>query len=131
MEKITNTSKCLCDEEFDQNGLQIHCLTFHEKKTNSVDGKQNQYKCDSCDKLFSRKEYVKIHVDAVHKGLKKHKCEPCNKSFSQAAHLKKHIHTVHEGHKDFKCESFGKSFTHTQSLKKHIFAVNHFLKQEL
>ena len=109
MEKITNKSKCnLCDEELDQNGLQIHYVTCHEKITSPTDGKQKKYKCDSCNKLFSTKKYVKMHVNAVHKGLRMYNCEPCGKSFSQAGDLKRHIHTIHEGHKDNKCESCGK-----------------------
>ena len=39
-------------------------------------------KCPVCDKTFSRKNYVKLHVKTVHEGQKTHRCEVCDNSFT-------------------------------------------------
>ena len=67
------------------------------------------YKCESCGKSFTGKQYLKIHIHTIHEGHKDHNCESCGKSFSQAGNLKKHIHTIHQGHKKYKCEYCDKS----------------------
>ena len=70
-----------------------------EKKPLSKDEFSNNedYKCESCGKSFSRLDNLKRHMHTVHEGRKDSKCE--DKSFTEAESLKKHIHTVHEGQK--------------------------------
>ena len=48
-------------------------------------------------KTFSSGRSLKINV---HEGHKDYNCESCSKSFSRADYLKKHIHAVHGGNKD-------------------------------
>ena len=59
---------------------------------------------------------MKIHIHIIHEGQKDYKCETCDKLFSEGASLKRHIHTIHEGDKDehqekHNCEICGRSFT--------------------
>ena len=53
-----------------------------------------------------------------------HKCESCGKAFSRSDHLKRHIKTIHEGHRNYKCNSCGKSFTQSDHLKYHIKKIH-------
>ena len=66
----------------------MHIKSVHEKVKN--------YKCDICDKAFSRYGALKIHVNSVHEELKNHKCDLCDKAYSQLCQLKLHIKNVHE-----------------------------------
>ena len=97
-------------------------------------------KCDSCGKIFSRKEHLKRHVKTVHEGIKiraspgvkkeqqDHICHHCGKNFARPESLKTHIYTIHEGHRDFKCEKCFKTFTQAPALKKHIQVVHEGIK---
>ena len=82
------------------------------------------YKCDICEKLFSRPNILKKHIHVVHYKHKDHKCEYCEKLFSRSNSLKRHIRGVHNGHKDHKCEYCGKSFSRAFNLKRHIDKVH-------
>ena len=68
-------------------------------------------KCDMCGKFFSQTKSLKRHIHTIHESHKDYKCHSCDKSFSQPGDLKRHIYIVHEGHKDFNCESCGKSYS--------------------
>ena len=54
------------------------------------------YKCDFCEKSFSKPNNLKIHIDSVHKKVRNHKCDMCDKTFFLKTGLKVHINTVHE-----------------------------------
>ena len=54
--------------------------------TSFVDGplvhdKKKAHKCEFCDKSLSTANYLKIHVESIHFGLKNQSCEICSKSF--------------------------------------------------
>ena len=68
---------------------------------------------------------IRIHED--------YKCESCDKAFTRPDSLRNHIHTIHEGNKDYKCKSCGKSISHAGDLKRHILRTHgrHFLNQEI
>ena len=48
------------------------------------------------------------------------KCQRCNKTFTKDRNLKRHIYVVHEGHKDFLCELCQKFFGFKQLLERHM-----------
>ena len=87
--------KCyVCNENFDQYGLELHYATTHafEEET---DKSQDNNRCEQCDKCFTRKDNLNRHIKKIHKGRKNHECEYCGKSFSQGINLKDHIKRVH------------------------------------
>ena len=45
------------------------------------------YSCDICDKIFSNRFNLKIHVKNVHGKVKEHICNLCKKSFGQNKNL--------------------------------------------
>ena len=65
------------------NTVKSHIKDIHKITTN--------YKCDLCDKDFSRPSGLTLHIKNVHKGLKNYKCHICGKGFSQSGQIKIHI----------------------------------------
>ena len=85
------------------------------------------YKCNFCEKSFSRGRTLKEHIKVVHEGIKKHECDQCQKCFSDGSSLKNHV-KVHKGIKDHKCNNCGKSFARKGTLKAHIKMVHEEIK---
>ena len=44
-------------------------------------------KCYSCDKSFSRMNYLKLHVTTVHENIKAHICDSCERAFGRKGTL--------------------------------------------
>ena len=68
-----------------------------------VHEKERGHKCEKCDKMFTLKKNLIVHIRIIHEERKDLKCDMCGKFFSQTKSLKRHIHTIHESHKDYKC----------------------------
>ena len=85
--------------------------------------------CEICDKTFSTVQALKMHIEAVHQGLKKYKCIKCGKSFGHAGSLKKHNETVHEGLKNYKCNKCGKAFGDFGNFKRHNKIIHEGMKK--
>lgn len=63
-------------------GLNLHSFTHQEKR----------FACHLCQKLFSRPQHVKTHIDLVHlKEKKLYECEGCSEKFTQKIVYKKHV----------------------------------------
>ena len=117
-----------CDKSLIQN---LDVKNHHKEKGLVKAIKNDDQKCQSCGKLFSRADSLKKHIFTVHEGHKNYKCESCGKLFSGAIYLKKHIHTFHEGHRDhmmvhngkiykYKCSKCPKTFTKASHMKRHM-----------
>ncbi len=78
------------------------------------------FSCTLCDKSFASKQYLSIHINAIHLKLKPFSCTLCDKSFSQKGKLNEHVAGVHE--KSFCCTLCDKSFTQKTSLTAHVEA---------
>ncbi|PAA58496.1 hypothetical protein BOX15_Mlig014837g1, partial [Macrostomum lignano] len=79
---------------------------------------ERSFQCDTCQKKFTRKSYLKAHISAVHKKAKPHKCKVCGKRFSQACSLSSHSR-LHTGEKPFECKVCAKRFTDSSSHIRH------------
>ena len=62
----------------------------------------------------------KLHINSVHEGVKNYKCDLCDKVYSRPTDIKRHIIGVHEGQKNYKCDICGKAFKQSSHLKRHI-----------
>jgi uncharacterized C2H2 Zn-finger protein len=107
---------------------------------------QKKFKCETCDKAFSRKNDLSRHMQThtgekphvcetcgkafarysdltmhmrTHSGVKPHVCKTCDKAFSQSGHLAMHLRT-HSGEKPFVCETCGMAFSKSNTLVRHM-----------
>jgi RNase P subunit RPR2 len=95
----------------------------------------NLYRCPEigCHKTFSRPSRLQTHI-LSHTGDRPFKCDLCDKSFTRNAHLKRHVQVNHEKAKpnipssEVSCQICNANFANKYSLKKHVKRV-HEVKQ--
>ena len=78
---------------------------------------KDSIKCDLCEKTFGHQYFLKIHVKESHENG--YTCESCHKIFVKKVNLKTHVKTVHEKLKQFECDSCEKRFGKKGHLKSH------------
>lgn len=54
-----------------------------------------KFQCGHCEKDFVRKEYLTVHVNKVHLGIRKVKCDHCREMFFDRAERAKHYMYMH------------------------------------
>ena len=107
-----------CDANFTESGsLKKHEYEVHKRisQGNYVhDGK----KCPICNKAFSNRSILKLHITSVHKCI--------HSSFAQKQQLEEHILGVHEKNKPLQCSMCDARFSGKamENLKKHITSVH-------
>ncbi|XP_044767014.1 zinc finger protein draculin-like isoform X10 [Coccinella septempunctata] len=74
--------------------------------------------CSQCDKVFSCKRSLTVHVESFHNGIR-HICEICGKSLSTQYSLRLHMRT-HSDEKPFECEICGKRFAKSSTRQDHL-----------
>ena len=132
-----------CPEQFDFVGIEIKKETenVHEgvEENDSINDEQNHEKikpklkrknvhqCQYCEKLFRKNYNLRLHVNNVHKRIKKHECELCKMKFSDSSNLKRHLNAC-KGLKNFRCEECEKMFSTKQNLERHIKIIHQGLK---
>uniref|UniRef100_A0A914WBJ0 C2H2-type domain-containing protein n=1 Tax=Plectus sambesii TaxID=2011161 RepID=A0A914WBJ0_9BILA len=88
---------------------------YTHKKTHG----EKTFECGYCDKTFTLKNYLKLHVKQVHEQTeRKHVCNYCSKSFAYAGSLQVHIRT-HTGERPYKCKYCPKAFASQGNLQSH------------
>ena len=80
-----------------QNMLNSKVIPQRKKKKKKKQIHTRPPPCDSCGKQFSRKEYLEIHMNNVHKGLKEEiLCKFCDKIYTNFSNLCRHIRRHHK-----------------------------------
>ncbi|KAL3284272.1 hypothetical protein HHI36_018430 [Cryptolaemus montrouzieri] len=74
--------------------------------------------CTQCDKVFSCKRSLTVHVESFHNGIR-HICEICGKSLSTQYSLRLHMR-IHSEEKPFACEICGKKFAKSSTRQDHL-----------
>ena len=96
---------------------------------NQIHEKNFKFKCDKCDKGFSKTNQLQTHILAVHEKLKPYTCEICGKSYTQTSGLYLHTRKAHEGKKEYykHCEFCPYETSSKKDMDYHI-ALKHELK---
>ncbi|XP_023938355.2 zinc finger protein 510 [Bicyclus anynana] len=77
-----------------------------------------QFTCDYCNKKYTQKVSLRVHIQYEHCNYKGHICKWCNKSFYAQSRLKAHI-LKHTQEKNFPCDICGGRFISKESLLYH------------
>ncbi|CAH2083572.1 unnamed protein product [Euphydryas editha] len=123
---------CECGDTFPtEEALKDHLERDHNHK---VQIERNEYKCDTCEKIFASEKACLIHQrvhtnprakkerDSAEKrryySMKNIVCEVCGKRYASNAALRYH-QRVHTGERPYKCSECPKSFTMPLFLQIH------------
>ena len=75
--------------------------------------------CPECNKEFTRKDNLTVHINNIHRG-EKHVCAECNKEFTQKGNLYRHIRRNHGNTEVYNCTLCNKSYKSSDGLSKHV-----------
>ena len=134
---------------------------LHEQEYESAGQVTGQvYPCSYCSRQFIRNSDLRVHVQAVHEGLR-HPCDQCDKTYANRKGLRRHIRDIHEGGKlernafvaasrdtllecmsfkvevedegnvdKFVCDQCDKTYANRKGLRRHIRDIHEGGKQE-
>lgn len=110
MEKQFKCTAASCSAAFKQKrNLATHVATKHLLIV---------FKCDQCDKKYTRNSRLTSHIKKIHDGIKPFSCGTCKKRFGRRDHLRRHEKT-HGERKTYDCEKCVKKFVSKQALQLH------------
>jgi len=81
--------------------VENHRDNFLKTKKQKMKNKNNfldpflHFPCDTCGKIFARRDHLKDHKDVIH-GEIRYSCELCDYQATKKYHLKRHVDSVHE-----------------------------------
>lgn len=109
--KPTKTLKCShCPERFSEHYTKMnHIKQVH--KINFI------FECETCNKKFSRRRALTVHVNKIH--TQKFKCELCGKCYGIKSDLNMHMRS-HRAERSFICTMCKRAYMHERSLAQHI-----------
>ena len=77
------------------------------------------YKCNTCSKVFTEKRNLVRHMKNAHKKQQKHKCEICEKDFWRLSHLRRHKESTYYRTSGVQCPKCNKIINRADNNKYH------------
>lgn len=134
--KMVSTAEFYARFRMDIDGQQVYkcdqCSYYTQFQKNGYFSFKSHYNihltgfdlmCDQCPKKFRTPTALKMHVDIVHKRIKKYACLQCGKKFGAHSTLKTHL-LMHSGDRPYVCHECGKTFRHISKLRVHTRFVH-------
>ncbi|XP_068619292.1 zinc finger protein 37 homolog isoform X2 [Battus philenor] len=105
----------------DTTELQEHISSKHEVEREYMHNKDNKYErdkcqkyipavCPECNKTFSNKYNMLVHMRSHNADAEDFPCDRCSKSYKSQASLRNHQKVAHEGILNFHCPYCGEAF---------------------
>jgi DNA-directed RNA polymerase subunit RPC12/RpoP len=105
------------DSGYDEEEIKAFKVTKKRgPKPKSIQVALDSRTCPKCNKVYSTKKNMELHMEAVHSGQKPFECEECGMKFSRKESFKRHTHSMD---KPFLCSVCGKTFA-----RRHIRDVH-------
>lgn len=115
---IVCRSEGKCGDQFESlDAMMYHMKTYHERRQ-----KENTFECYFCKKIFSDRQSIERHMNAVHTGRSMFTCPfpACSRSFNQKFNMKTHINRIHTEKMAHECTKCTRKFYYRQSLTNHL-----------
>ena len=77
------------------------------------------YKCNTCSKVFTEKKSLVRHMKNAHDKQQVHKCEICEKDFSRLSNLQRHKESTHYRTSEVQCPKCNKILNRADNIKYH------------
>lgn len=80
----------------------MDCITYYEDELlllehRAIEHNDDQwYRCDYCQKVFARKQGLRLHITRSHTRRKFYSCDSCNEQFSSKQNLSLHIESGYQ-----------------------------------
>ena len=97
----------------------IHNYKSRPKPTVKSEPEEIEFPID-LDNIESNYQGNQKSIDNLHDGRGPFKCETCDKNFLKKVYLKKHFASIHEGKKPFKCETCDYMCSQKDNLNGHL-----------
>ncbi|MBI2006967.1 MAG: C2H2-type zinc finger protein [Nitrosopumilales archaeon] len=59
-----------------------------------------KFRCDQCEKIFSKQEELMQHIQVIHYKDLPYDCKECNRTFSNMEDMRTHLQRFHSYKKD-------------------------------
>jgi len=92
--------------------LDEHMITAHGQG-------ERTFKCDKCEKYFTKKSILKNHYESHHVKKTLYQCEQCPKTFWMKNYLDTHVRMIHDKIRPNKCDICLQGFFYKRDVVKH------------
>ena len=99
------------------------CLKSHIEYVHEGKERKKVY-CEICDRDFSHKSDLDVHIASVHEGKKDKLCPTCGYTTACSNTLKRHIETLHEDTTVTICHLCGKTLKCEKTMRAHFARVH-------